>query len=247
MSTDKAMVTDAMVDAAVSALDITVYGKDTKEKMRKAIHAAIYANRSCGGFSPAALAQAEQPVAVNEPGNGYYPDDPSKLKRMLEQRDKWIVASGNWSAFVATLAHPPAKREAGETAPAPVQHLRGPNFGSHGSATAMFDVIDERLRQQEKEGWTPEHDAQHTDGSLANAAACYALTYDEMEERQSCGACGAWSPFKVPRQWPSSWSPRWWKRKDRRRDLVRAAALIIAEIERLDRAALAITEGKDNG
>jgi len=63
MSTDKAMVTDEMVDADVSALDITVYGKDTKEKMRKAISAAIYANRSCGGFSSAALAQAEQPVA----------------------------------------------------------------------------------------------------------------------------------------------------------------------------------------
>jgi hypothetical protein len=29
----------------------------------------------------------------------------------------------------------------------------------------------------------------------------------------------------------------WWKPKDRRRDLVRAAALIIAEIERLDRDA----------
>lgn len=34
--------------------------------------------------------------------------------------------------------------------------------------------------------------------------------------------------------WP--WDREWWKPKDRRRNLVRAAALLIAEIERLDRA-----------
>ena len=31
------------------------------------------------------------------------------------------------------------------------------------------------------------------------------------------------------------WSKDWWKPKDKRRDLIRAAALIVAEIERLDR------------
>jgi hypothetical protein len=39
---------------------------------------------------------------------------------------------------------------------------------------------------------------------------------------------------RPPQQWP--WLSKWWKPKDRRRDLVRAAALVIAEIERLDRA-----------
>ena len=39
---------------------------------------------------------------------------------------------------------------------------------------------------------------------------------------------------KPPSYWP--WEPRWWKPKNPRRDLVRAAALLIAEIERLDRA-----------
>jgi hypothetical protein len=37
------------------------------------------------------------------------------------------------------------------------------------------------------------------------------------------------------RYWP--WEDKWWKPKDRRRDLVRAGALIVAEIERLDRLA----------
>lgn len=38
----------------------------------------------------------------------------------------------------------------------------------------------------------------------------------------------------VPRGWP--WGSSWWKPKDPRRDLVRAGALILAEIERIDRA-----------
>ena len=37
--------------------------------------------------------------------------------------------------------------------------------------------------------------------------------------------------------WP--WAASWWKPKNRRRDLVRAAALIVAEIERIDRATVA--------
>lgn len=39
----------------------------------------------------------------------------------------------------------------------------------------------------------------------------------------------------IPRLW--AWHSRWWKPKDRRCNLVRAGALIVAEIERLDRAA----------
>ena len=39
----------------------------------------------------------------------------------------------------------------------------------------------------------------------------------------------------APFGWPHTWDASWWKPKDRRRDLVRAGALIIAEIERLDR------------
>ncbi len=38
---------------------------------------------------------------------------------------------------------------------------------------AAQDVLAERQRQVEKEGWTPGHDDEHTDGSLAFAAACY--------------------------------------------------------------------------
>ncbi len=91
---------------------------------------------------------------------------------------------------------------------------------------AIADVVGERTRQILDEGWTPEHDDAHTDGQLAQAGACYpheAARAARTDPRRD----GA------PLSWP--WGRGWWKPKDRRRDLVRAAALIIAEIERIDR------------
>lgn len=87
---------------------------------------------------------------------------------------------------------------------------------------AARDVLAERRRQIEAEGWTPEHDDEHGAGEMAAAAACYAL---------NAAGCGC----EVARNWP--WDRSWWKPSTARRDLVKAAALILAEIERLDRAA----------
>lgn len=78
------------------------------------------------------------------------------------------------------------------------------------------EIVAERRRQVEVEGWTPEHDDAHSHGELAQAAACYALG------------------SRTASRWP--WDAEWWKPTNRRRELVKAAALIIAEIERLDRA-----------
>jgi hypothetical protein len=122
-----------------------------------------------------------------------------------------------------------------EHIPSPQMHVKWPEFSSFGSATAMMDVIDERLRQQRVEGWSLGHDDAHSDGEMARAAGCYAYF-------------GSWSDSdrqkmtrRAPQNWP--WDLSWWKPTGRRRDLVKAAALLIAEIERLDRAALA-TGGK---
>lgn len=93
--------------------------------------------------------------------------------------------------------------------------------------SVIDEIAAERRRQIEVEGWTPEHDDLHQDGELAAAAGVYAL-YDLMS--------GDADRERVLREmWP--WDDYWWKPADRRRDLVRAAALIVAEIERLDRAA----------
>ena len=94
------------------------------------------------------------------------------------------------------------------------------------SKQAWVDVLAERCRQIEVEGWTPEHDDCHRDGSLAKAAYCYAWA--------ACGL-GMESPPPAPPGWP--WAGTWWKPRDTRSNLVRAAALLLAEIERLDRQA----------
>ncbi|WP_200888318.1 hypothetical protein [Burkholderia pseudomallei] len=105
---------------------------------------------------------------------------------------------------------------------------------------AARDMLAERRRQVEAEGWTPKHDDEHDKGEMARAAACYAL---------HAGSCFAWradayqsakphegNPAAQNSLWP--WDMKWWKPKDPRRDLVRAGALILAELERLDRATL---------
>ncbi|PZQ21140.1 MAG: hypothetical protein DI569_12810, partial [Sphingopyxis macrogoltabida] len=42
--------------------------------------------------------------------------------------------------------------------------------------SAIDDIAAERRRQVEAEGWTPDHDDEHGDGSLAAAAATYAFS-----------------------------------------------------------------------
>lgn len=87
---------------------------------------------------------------------------------------------------------------------------------------ALKDVIAERKRQITIKGRTPEHDNKQSIGELAAAAACYALHTEPV------GNVGDYLRF-----WP--WAAEWWKPKDRRRNLVKAGALILAEIEHLDR------------
>lgn len=89
-------------------------------------------------------------------------------------------------------------------------------------AGPLEDIRAERQRQQEVEGWTTAHDDDHWGGELALAAACYAAH------------AGGRYQDALPAIWP--WRREWWKPKNARRDLVRAGALIVAEIERLDRA-----------
>lgn len=95
---------------------------------------------------------------------------------------------------------------------------------------AIDDVLAERQRQIEVEGWTVTHDDAHEAGELARASACYAFSAAD----QQMGEGPPTFEHDFMALWP--WSRGWWKPKDPRRDLVRAAALLIAEIERMDRA-----------
>jgi hypothetical protein len=101
---------------------------------------------------------------------------------------------------------------------------------------ALEDIAAERQRQVDVEGWTPAHDDTHTAGEMAMAAAAYALKArsDESHAR----AMTLKSARAEPYFWPETWSVSWFKPTSRRHDLVKAGALIVAEIERLDRAAI---------
>ncbi|WAW38799.1 hypothetical protein O2604_17200 [Pseudomonas aeruginosa] len=91
---------------------------------------------------------------------------------------------------------------------------------------AWLDVQTERRRQVEAEGWTPEHDDLYCAAELPRAAAAYILSGANDE---------------APAIWP--FLAKWWKPRDARANYVRAGALILAEIERLDRAAAPGKEG----
>ncbi|HJV72704.1 MAG TPA: hypothetical protein VJ654_00655 [Noviherbaspirillum sp.] len=106
---------------------------------------------------------------------------------------------------------------------------------------AVSEIAAERERQKAVEGWTPEHDDEHADRSLAQAARCYVEHYVGrawLLDDQDHGAA-RYANDEMPYEWPDSWAEHWWKPKNPRRDLIRAAALIAAEIDRIDRAALA--------
>lgn len=99
-----------------------------------------------------------------------------------------------------------------------------PSVNATHISQAAQDVLVERQRQIHEEGWTPEHDDKnYSDGELSDAAVAYAI-------QPYC--CSKSIP---PSPWP--WTSDWWKPSTPRRDLVKAAALLIAEIDRLDRAA----------
>lgn len=104
---------------------------------------------------------------------------------------------------------------------------------------ALAEIAAERRRQIEVEGWNVDHDERHSDGSLALAAAAYAYAAtisDEETNFHKQSLHGRWHGIKsiICDMWP--WEPHWFKPKDKRRNLVIAGALIVAEIERLDRA-----------
>ncbi len=104
---------------------------------------------------------------------------------------------------------------------------------------ALEDIAAERQRQIDEEGWKLGHDDKHDRGQMACAAACYAFigSIGESIARarliQSAGRNHYGIASVISMMWP--WGLDWWKPTSPRRDLVKAGALIVAEIERLDR------------
>lgn len=100
-----------------------------------------------------------------------------------------------------------------------------------------IDVLFERRRQIIVEKFDAAHDdEEHPPGDLERAAAVYAL-YD-------LGVPGSMpvEAFNGNRMWPWDW--QWLKPKTHRRNLVRATALLLAAIDKIDREA---AKEKSNG
>lgn len=82
----------------------------------------------------------------------------------------------------------------------------------------------ERQRQIDKEGWSYQHDMEHTDGALLAAANVYLHFGTEK--------AGPVNERGIPVAWP--WEDEWFKPKDRQSNLVRSGALCLAEDNRLN-------------
>lgn len=91
----------------------------------------------------------------------------------------------------------------------------------------LLDVMGERQRQIAK-GFDANHDDQYSrhpgSSELVLAALCY---IDPTISGDSS------TPSEAPFSWP--WDAKWWRPEGPRRNLIKAAALLLAEIERLDR------------
>ncbi len=95
----------------------------------------------------------------------------------------------------------------------------GPGYGA-------WRTLIERQRQIRDEGYTAEHDAEHANGELVQAAIAYACIHTPDPE--------------VAAVWP--WEMESFKLATPERDLERAAALLTAEIDR--RVAESLGSGK---
>jgi hypothetical protein len=84
---------------------------------------------------------------------------------------------------------------------------------------AWLDVIGERRHQINDLGFSSQQDDGYVFDELTRAARAYIMVSNPGEDQ--------------PSYWP--WDRKFWNPKDRRENLVRAAALLIAEVERIDR------------
>lgn len=107
-------------------------------------------------------------------------------------------------------------------------------------------IAAERQRQITEEVWTPEHDDGHTLGELAAAGACYALLHTRWKDASALvggrlvrDILWPWeSEWFKPAEYPEPPYDRNVHRSRTIRDLVKAGALLAAEIDRLERAAV---------
>ena len=98
---------------------------------------------------------------------------------------------------------------------------------------AAQDVLAERERQIAAEGYTPAHDDGHTLGEIGLAAALYALPYEAEIDGEKLINQSDFIGLQMALEIACDWSLK--PEPDRRKRLVKAGAMILAEIERIYR------------
>lgn len=110
-----------------------------------------------------------------------------------------------------------------------------PVAGSRNFMKAVELIKAERERQISEEGYSVQHDDMHNGHQIAMAAATYAwpgMRKITTHISDDCGGCSVILDRSV--LWP--WQALAYKpERERLRELVKAGALIVAEIERLQR------------
>jgi hypothetical protein len=150
---------------------------------------------------------------------------------LFDSQCRELCAALGWQGGTYHQVLAEVKRLKSDDAPEEAVCARAKEVVRAGLSSAAVDVLTERRRQISAEGWTPEHDDNHPDGALSMAAACYAAHAGTTLQSQEYSAAEVF----VRVYWP--WAMDWWKPTAPRRDLVKAGALTLAQIERLDRAA----------
>jgi hypothetical protein len=104
--------------------------------------------------------------------------------------------------------------------------------------TGVQLIADERKRQIENEGYDATHDSQYKNSVLGNAGICYAVMAGGSPEIRNAVREQA-SAGHAPKGWP--WGLEFWRPSagdsdaERIKELVKAGALLAAEIDRLNR------------
>lgn len=91
---------------------------------------------------------------------------------------------------------------------------------------ALLVVQNERLRQISDKGYDYAHDDKFQEGQLARAAAAYALPSSRFSE--------------APSFWP--WQEHQFNPQSHCQNLIRAGALVVAELERIERMKIGIRD-----
>lgn len=107
---------------------------------------------------------------------------------------------------------------------------------SHGIRTGMTRISTERMRQGLVEGWSPDHDDEHTKGELATAASIYAMAAGMLLTEGTTVEAVKATIIEQPWRFGWPWDASWLKLDGGpERCLEKAGALCASELDRLMR------------